>query len=349
MDKKFVAYIGSYTNYGKSKGIAMFDVDAEKGILTKKGDIEVHNCSAICASRDGKFVYAVVDEGVAAFAVEKDGNLRPLNTGSIRGMRGCSIDVDSKNRFLIVAGYHDSKLTVVKIEDDGSVGPVTDSYFEQGYGSVVEGNFNPHITCVKFSPDENYVCAVVQALDHIKIFRLDPQDGTLSFADVVRCELDSHPRKMEFSPDGRHLYIMSEKKSYIAVYDYADGGQRPVIGFKQLVSTQPKKGSSFSVACALEIPPSGRYVIAANAGANTIALFDRNDENGLLYQRFVLLVSGDFPKRVVMLPGEQYLLSLNHVSNSVTCFHVMEDKKYMVMNGRSIDVDYPNCCAVVEI
>ena len=50
-----------------------------------------------------------------------------------------------------------------------------------------------------------------------------------------------------------------------------------------------------------------------------------------------------------MLPGEQYLLSLNHVSNSVTCFHVIEDKKYMVMNGRSIDVDYPNCCAVVEI
>ena len=120
MDKKYVAYIGSYTNYGKSKGIAVFDVDAEKGILTQKGDVEVHNCSAICASKDGKFVYAVVDEGVAAFAVEKDGNLRPLNTGSIRGMRGCSIDVDSKNHFLIVAGYHDSKLTVVKIEEDGS-------------------------------------------------------------------------------------------------------------------------------------------------------------------------------------------------------------------------------------
>ncbi|MBO7514927.1 MAG: lactonase family protein, partial [Lachnospiraceae bacterium] len=84
-------------------------------------------------------------------------------------------------------------------------------------------------------------------------------------------------------------------------------------------------------------------------GANTVALFDRNDENGLLYQRFVLPVSGDFPKRIVMLPGEQYRLSLNHVSNSVTCFKIIEDKKYMVMNGRSIDVDYPNCCAVVEI
>lgn len=346
---RYVAYIGSYTNYGKSKGIALYDVDVEKGSLSKREEVEVNNCAAMCVSADHRFLYAVVDEGVKSFSILPDGSLQEINTASIRGMRGCSIVVDKQNRFAIVAGYHDSKLTVLRLMPDGSVGQVTDSYFEQGYGSVVEGNFSPHISCVALTPDEDYVCAVVSALDHIKVFKLDYRDGTLSFADVIRCELESQPRKIAFGNDGRHLYIMSEKKSYIAVFNYQWGEERPIIGFKQLVSTLPKKGSSFSVACAIKVLDAGDYVVCSNAGENSVALFERNQEDGLLYQQFVLPVSGDYPKDIMVFPGSQYLLSLNHVSNSLTCFKLVYDKKYMVMNGRALRQDYPNCGVFVKI
>lgn len=35
MAQKYVAYVGSYTYYGSSKGISIMDVDVEKGIFTK--------------------------------------------------------------------------------------------------------------------------------------------------------------------------------------------------------------------------------------------------------------------------------------------------------------------------
>lgn len=39
MSDKYVAYVGSYTYIGKSKGITIFDVDLESGTLTRKGEI----------------------------------------------------------------------------------------------------------------------------------------------------------------------------------------------------------------------------------------------------------------------------------------------------------------------
>ena len=36
MAQKYVAYVGSYTYYGSSKGISIMDVDVEKASFTKE-------------------------------------------------------------------------------------------------------------------------------------------------------------------------------------------------------------------------------------------------------------------------------------------------------------------------
>ena len=41
MAQKYVAYVGSYTYYGSSKGISIMDVDVEKGIFTKRKEVSV--------------------------------------------------------------------------------------------------------------------------------------------------------------------------------------------------------------------------------------------------------------------------------------------------------------------
>ena len=75
MAQKYVAYVGSYTYYGSSKGISIMDVDVEKGIFTKRKEVSVNNCSYLVASRDNKYLYSVVDEGVAAFKILPNGDL----------------------------------------------------------------------------------------------------------------------------------------------------------------------------------------------------------------------------------------------------------------------------------
>jgi 6-phosphogluconolactonase len=344
-----VAYVGSYTNYGKSKGITIFDVNEENGKLQKRGEVEVNNCSYLCVSADKRYLYAVVDEGVASFSIDADGNLQQIGLTSIKGMRGCYISVDSKNRYLFVAGYHDGKVTVLRIRPDGVAGEITDYFFEQSYGSVVEGNFRPHISCVKLTPDEKYLCTVSSGIDQIKVFRVDYVSGGLEFVDIIHCEVDSAPRQLEFSPDGRHMYVMGEKKTYIVVYNYEDNGKRPVFTFKQLVSTIPHKSDEISVACAVKVSADGRYVFATNAGSNTLAVFERHPDDGLLYQRFVLPISGEYPKDVELFPDQRNILCMNNMSGAVTSFRLHYDGDFIVMNDKPYKCDNPNCGVIVQL
>ncbi len=343
-----VVYVGSYTSFGKSKGITIFDIDGESGKLSKRSEVEVNNCSYLCVSADKKFLYAVVDEGVASFSIDGEGNLTQIGVTGIRGMRGCYICTDSKGRYLFVAGYHDGKVTMLRIGEDGVAGNITDYFFEQGYGSVVEGNFRPHISCVKLTPDEKYLCSVSSGIDQIKVFKVDYANGTLEFSDIIHCEVDSSPRQMAFSPDGRHMYVMGEKKTYLVVYDYNGEGDRPEFTFKQLVSTMPPKSEDISVACTVKVSADGKYVYASNAGSNTLAVFRREEENGLLYQKFVLPISGEYPKDIAILPDGKNVLCMNNMSAGITSFRMHYDEDCMVMNDRPYTCDNPNCGVVVE-
>ena len=59
-------------------------------------------------------------------------------------------------------------------------------------------------------------------MDHVKVYRLDHQTGKLTLADVIRSEMESAPRHIKFSKDGRILYIVHELKNIIDVYTYEE-------------------------------------------------------------------------------------------------------------------------------
>ena len=65
---KYVAYAGSYT-HESSKGIQIFDMDVEKGRITKRREIEIDNPSYVAFSHNGKCLYSICDQGVAAYNI----------------------------------------------------------------------------------------------------------------------------------------------------------------------------------------------------------------------------------------------------------------------------------------
>lgn len=349
MSKKYVAYVGSYTFYGKSKGICIFDVDVEKGYFTKRKEITVNNSSYITISYDHRFLYSIVDEGIASFRILPDGDLEPINTAPIRGMRTCYLTVDKENQFLVTSGYHDGKMTVLRLMEDGSVGPIVSEIFNRGYGSVAERNFRPHVTCAQFTPDQNFICMVDNGVDNVKLYKLDRDDGDLHLVDIIHCELNSGPRYLQFTDDGRHMYMISQLKNYITVYNYIPDPEMPKFQFKQLVSTLPKKCDTINAACALRFSHDFHYVFCTNAGDNSIAMYQRDVDNGLLYNKFILPVSGDYPKELDIFPDDRHLVSVNHDSGTLTFFTLDYEKNIMVMCGLPIKVDNPNCCKILEL
>ena len=119
--EKYVAYVGTYT-HGSSVGIHVYDLDVEAGYMTEREVVPVNNASHVAKSNNGKYLYSIADEGVEVLKIEKDGSLKPINQVGIEGMRGCFLSTDKEGKFLFVGGYHDGKVSVVKIHEDGRLG-----------------------------------------------------------------------------------------------------------------------------------------------------------------------------------------------------------------------------------
>ena len=152
---KYVAYVSSYTQNEKY-GISIYDVDMKKGRFTEKDRVEVSNSSYITISHNQKYLYSITDLGVESYQILPDGKLSKINRASINGMRGCYLSTDYEDKFLFVAGYHDGKITALKIKSNGGIGDITDEIYLKGMGTVSERNFRCVIPCiVDFAVDCN--------------------------------------------------------------------------------------------------------------------------------------------------------------------------------------------------
>ena len=350
MKGKYMAYVGSYSYTGKAKGITVFDVDVEKGQFQYRCEMEVDNSSYVIASSDGKTLYSIADEGVVAFRILENGSLARLNSASIRGMRGCHLCTDAEDKYVFVSGDHDGKATVLSLNPDGSVGSIVDGVFDKGYGSVAERNFRPHVTCTRRTPDGKYVMSVDNGIDQVRIYRFTEKEQKLKQVDAIRCDLESAPRHFRFSADGRFIYLIYELKTKIDVFSYKTGERAPIIEKIQTVSTTSTENPGvMTAACAMRLSWDQKYLYCSNAGENTVSVFSRDEETGLLTRLCCLPVSGEYPKDIAVFPDSRHIVSVNHESGSLSFFTVDYEKGLMVMSGRSIPVNEPNCCAIVKI
>lgn len=350
MKGKYMAYVGSYSYTGKAKGITVFDVDVENGIFKERCEVEVDNSSYVIASSDGKTLYSIADEGVVSFRILQNGSLARLNSASIRGMRGCHLCTDKEDKFVFVSGYHDGKTTVLSLNADGSVGEIVDGVIDKGYGSVAERNFRPHVTCTRRTPDGRFVLSVDNGIDQVRIYRFSDKEKKLIQVDAIHCELESAPRHFRFSSDGRFIYLLHELKMVINVYSYETGDRAPVIEKIQTISTTATKNpSSLTAACAMRLSPDEKYVYCTNAGENTVSIYARDEESGLLTMICCLPISGEYPKDVAIFPDQKHIASVNHASGTISFFDVDYEKGLLVMCGRSVTVNEPNCCAIARI
>lgn len=340
---KYVAYVSTYT-MNDNHGITVYDVDVKKGRFEMKSQIEITNSSYLTISHNQKYLYSITDFGVESFEIQKDGSLKMLNHASINGMRGCYLSTDYEDRFLFVAGYHDGKITVLKLKEDGSVGEITDEIFHKGWGSIAERNFRPHVSCVKMTRDNKYLMAADLGMDHTDVYQLDHVNGKLKLADVIRSEQESAPRHIKMTKDGRFVYIVHEIKNYIDVYSYSeisDGApQFDKIATYQTLNDYHAGGSAAS---ALNFSADEKYLLSSNAGDNSVIMFKIDHKTGELQKLFCLPISGEYPKDAALFPDNKNLVSLNHESNTLTFFHVDASKGVIAMNGKEMPIERPNC------
>ena len=84
-------------------------------------------------------------------------------------------------------------------------------------------------------------------------------------------------------------------------------------------------------------------MVSSNAGDNSVVVYQVDKKTGMLDKRLCLPVSGDYPKDAALFPDNRHLVSLNHESNTMTFFSVDTQKGLLVMNGKELEVERPNC------
>ena len=225
-------------------------------------------------------------------------------------MRGSYLSTDYEDEFLFVSGYHDGKITVLRLNEDGSVGEICDELFLKGLGSIAERNFRPHVQCVKMTRDNHFLLAADLGMDHVNVYTINRKNGHIKQCAILHSELESAPRHLKFSKDGHFLYVVHELKNIISALNFS---------------------SDF------------KYLISSNAGDNSVVIFRIDPDNGYLYKVLCLPISGEYPKDAALFPDNGHLVSLNHESNTMTFFSVDLEKGLLVMHGKEIKVDKPNC------
>ncbi len=83
----------------------------------------------------------------------------------------------------------------------------------------------------------------------------------------------SGPRHMVFSPNGKHAYVTAEMRSEIVTFNVQDGHLKKVAELKLI---HEDKTPEFKSASGIILSPNGKYVIAANRGADNKLLVFKN-------------------------------------------------------------------------
>ncbi len=349
MKGKYMAYVGSYSYNGQAKGITVYDVDVEKGRFIPRCEVEVDNSSYVIASNDGKTLYSIADEGVVSFRIHENGAITRLNSANIKGMRGCHLSTDAKDKYIFVSGYHDGKSTVLRLNEDGSVGEIVTGVFHKGLGSVAERNFRPHVSCTRRTPDGKFIMVADLGIDQVKIYRFNDKDEEMILVDALHCELESAPKCFRFSSDGRFFYLISELKNVIDVFSYETGERQPKIEKVQTVSTTGPKRSQLTAASSMRISNDEKHLFCGNAGDNSVSVYNRDKSTGLLEPLCCLPISGSYPKDICVFPDDKHIASINHETGNITFFTVDYTKGLLVMNGKELKVNEPNSCVIVKV
>ena len=348
-DKKaYVAYAGTYTN-GTSKGIHVYDVDVEEGLLHLRKVVPVHNSSYITRSRNMKYLYSIADEGVMAYAIQPDGDLKPINKIDINGMRGCHMSVDLEGKYLFVAGYHDGKVTVIHTHQDGRLGSLMDDVFHKGIGAVNERSFRPHVCCVRVTPDNRFLCAVDNGIDQIVLYKINHMYNKLQKVDILRMGREAGPRSIHFSRRGRFAYVLCEILNVVRVYSYKVVDGYPEFELIQEISTLSDERDPHDAASSLRISYDGEYLFCSTAGDDSVACYQIEHESGMLTRLFSLPISGMYPKDIALFPDQKHLAVVNNASGTITTFKIDYEKKVLVMKGKPQKLDTPNCMVFQEI
>lgn len=310
-----------------SEGLYQLQVNAD-GTLTPVKVLQMKSPSWVVKSKDGRFAYTTNEENegaVTALSIQ-NGKVEVLNTVNSHGGHPTHASISLDGKFLFVSNYSAfdkgrGGVAVLPILPNGHLGEMIQNIvFAEGSGHVKGRQDSGHAHSTTFSPDGKYLYASDLGNDKVYAFRYNPSKPQPLEADKSRDVSFKHgsgPRHMVFSPNGKQAYITAEMQSEIVTFNVQDGHLKKVAELKLV---HEDKTPEFKSASGIILSPNGKYVIAANRGADNKLLVFKIQQNGLLGQPQVYKANGIEPRAFAFDESGKYLYVTNVYSNNISLF-----------------------------
>lgn len=346
---EILLYIGTYTRKlphveAVSEGIYAYRFNPSSGALTYANKFtDVVNPSYLALDEKRKLAYSVsevMEHGggaVSAYSVNAEtGGLTLLNSQSSQGQGPCHVWIEGSGRYLLAANYGSGSIAALPIEADGRLGETASFVQHEGSSVNPDRQQGPHAHCIMTDAGNNYVFAADLGLDKIMIYRLDGERGVLEKHGETNIEAGAGPRHLDFHPDGRYLFLVTEMGSSVVslAFDANSGTLRMV----DTVSTLPGDFNDESSCAAIHVHPSGRYVYASNRGHDSIAILGFDAASGKLTPLGHQSTQGRTPRDFTIDPTGAYLLAANQDSGNIFTYRIDVETGKLEPTGDSIEV-----------
>ncbi len=345
---KLKFYVGTFTSEG-ADGIYLCDFDTASGDISLDNTFKgVDDPSFLKISSDRKNLYVVARANIAieksggyviAYEIGENGVIHFLNKQASNGADPCYIDVSSDKKYVAIAAYNGGTTSLYPVNADGSLQPATSVIENIGSGPDKKRQDRPHAHSIRFSPFINQVFSTDLGTDQLNIFSIENNKLVQHGQKFVKMEPGAGPRHLEFHPNGKVIYVISELNSTVTVLQNKGDEWKT----SQIISALPKDFKGISYSADIHISEDGKYLYASNRGHNSIVVFTVDKNTQKLTYKNTVSVEGDWPRNFSLSPDGRFMLVANQRSGNITVFKIDSKTGEPQFTGKEIKLPSPVC------
>jgi 6-phosphogluconolactonase len=232
------------------------------------------------------------------------------------GAHPCFIAVNKYN-YIVTANYTGGNIGLLKATRTGEIAPISFVQQHIGKGST-ERQTSPHAHSTWFHPTKNEVISIDLGTNELWFSTLDKTKNELVYTTQKKLKMlhGAGPRHLTFHPNKKWMYILNELNNTVSLVKE----KNDVYFIKVSITTLPAGFTTDSKAADIHITKDGKFLYTSNRGAESIAIFKVNSENGSLTNIGYAPVLGANPRNFSLSPNQEFLLVANQDTNNIISF-----------------------------
>ena len=342
-------YVGSFTGEGRGhgEGLSVFTRPVETAPWTLLQRLDtIADPSFLAIDRQGRFLYSAHGGGSVAtsYSIDREtGRLTVLNTQPTNGVNGVHLAIDATNRFLSLANYASGSLIVLPVNNDGTLGPISDQVTlkgEPGPHRTQQTSSHPH-HC-PFDRTGRFIVVPDKGFDKVFVYRLDAARGKLieGTPPSVASRDGAAPRHADFHPTLPYMYVINEIDSTLTTYQFEP--EKGVLKPLQVITTLPTSYTGNNTTAEVWVAKSGTFVYGSNRGHDSIVVFRVDPKLGTLSPVGWHPTQGRTPRYFGFDPSGTGLYAANQNSDNIVIFKVNATTGALTPTGEVVLVKSPS-------